>query len=174
MKNKIRNFITLILVVSMCAVMFVGCGKNKGGDDDSSSEKKLTQAEIETAFEDSDGTLSIEGSSDNVTAFKYVVTGISAENLLNKNYTRTAINTLLTDSSNVTMGQLMVCNGFSAVMSACALFEEDEEEEEFNYNDFVEDVLEIICDGATKTYDGWKISSTVDATANSITVSVKK
>lgn len=171
MKNKIKIFTVLILVVSMCFAMLIGCGKNKGGDDNSSSEKKLTKAEIETALEDNDGTLTIEGSSDNVTAFKYVVTGISAANLMDKSYTRTAVNILLTDSSKITFGQLKVCNGFSAVMSVCGLFEEDEN---FNSNDFIEEILSIICDGATKTYDGWSISATVDTTADSITVSVKK
>ena len=56
-------------------------------------------------------------------------------------------------------------------MSVCGLFEEDEN---FNSNDFIEEILSIICDGATKTYDGWSISATVDTTADSITVSVKK
>ena len=131
---------------------------------------KLTVAEIQAVLTEEDGTLTTSGASDNVTSFTFVVTSINASNLMDKTFTRKAVTTLLTDSSKVTYGQFKACNAFIAVMNSVSLVSESDDEE-FNANDYIEEILSIICDGTSKTYGNWTISATVNTAADSITVS---
>lgn len=167
MKKTMRSILALSLVILMCFSCLVACG-GKDKDENKEPEKKLTETEIKTALKDSDGTLTIEGSADDVKAFKYVVTNINADDLADKSYTKKAVNILLEDSSKLTFGQLKVCNAFSATMSVVAMFTEDDGD--FNSDAFIDEILGIVCDGNSKSYGDWTVSATIDQDADSITI----
>ncbi len=170
MKKRMRSILALALVVFMCFSCLVACGgKDKG--EEKEPEKKLTEAQIQEALKEDDGTLTIEGSADDVKAFKYVLSGVNTAKLTDKSFTKTAVNTLLQDSSKITFGQLKVCNAFNATMNVVALFTEDDGN--FNSDAFINEILEIICDGQSKTYGDWTVSATIDTANDSITISAK-
>ena len=166
MKNRLKTLLTLTLSILVCLTFFVSCNRNKGNNED--TRVKITESEIKSALADSDGTLTIEGDSEDVTSFKYVVTGINASKLTDKSYTRKAVNTLLTNPSNITFGEYKVCKAFSATVSIVSLFVNDDGS--MDSSAFDEEILNIVCDGNTNTYGEWKVSATIDNDADSITI----
>ena len=159
--------ISLVLVV--CVSVLASCGKK----DDGSAEKNkiiVTEAQINEKLSDSDGELTIEGSYDNVTSFTYVVSGVDASNLSNKTFIKNAVTVLLTDSSQLTFGQYKVCKAFSAVMYTCDLFDKDDDAD-FDSDEYIDEILAILCDGTDKTYENWTVSAKVNVSEDSITVS---
>ena len=163
-----KKIISIVLVVFMLTLSLAACG-GKDNSAEKGSGIKLTEAEIRSELAENSGTLTIEGESDNVTSFTFVVNNVNASNLVNKEFTREAVNVLLTNSSKIPYGQLKACNGFNAVMAVCGLFEEDEGD--FDANAFTETVLSIICNNQKQTYENWTVSATVNTADDSITVS---
>ncbi len=168
MKNTLKTLLTLTLALVMCTSLFTACKK----DDNEDSVRKITQEEIKNALSSHDGTLTIEGSADNVTAFTYVLSGVNTSKLVDKDYTRKAVNVLLTDSSKLTFAQLKVCNAFSATMSIANLLEDDDDES-FDANTYTEDLLTVLCDGQSREYGSWTLSASIDEEADSITISAR-
>ena len=156
MKNKIRVLAAILLTLLMCTFMLTACSN------------KVTEEEIKTALANSDGTLTIDkGSSDNVKAFSYVLSDVNASNLKDKNYTRKAVNTVMTNVYNSTLGQYRASTAFSATLYIVGIFHESEE---FNADSFIEEILEIICDGKSRTYKGWSISANINEATDTITI----
>ena len=164
-----KKTISILLIICTLAFCLISCEK---ADENKVAEKSITKEFIISELSDSngelDGTLTIKnGTSDNVLAFNYVVTGINAEKLLDKSFTKNATQTLLSNPGGLTYGQLKVCNAFNATMSVVGIFYGDEN---FNSNDFIDEILNIICDGSAKTYENWTISTSVDQASDSITI----
>lgn len=156
MKKYIALILVLVLCLSLCA-----CG----------GSAKLTAGDVKEALADCDGTLNVETSGDNVTSFTYVVEGVNADDLVDKEYSRNAIATVLTgDSSKITLGHLKVSKAISPLMSIDVLLGGNEDD--FNSDAFVDKILGIICDGKTAEYNGWTVSATVDQDSDSITILV--
>ncbi len=156
MKKFLSLIMVLTIMLSICA-----CG----------SKAKLTTADVEEAFVDCHGTLNLETSGDNVTSFTYVVEGVNADDLMDKEYSHNAIAAILTgDASKITMGQVMVANAISPLMNIDVLLGGDKDD--FNSDAFVGKILGIICDGKTAEYDGWAVSAEVDQDSDNITISV--
>ena len=154
MKKKL----SLLLAVSMCLCL-CACG----------SSTKLSVSDVNEAFADCDGTLETETSGDSVTSFTYVVEGVNADNLVDREYTLEAIESIMSgDTSKVTMGQYMVSKAVLPVMSIEVLL--GGEEENFVTDAFLNRILSIVCDGGTVEYDGWSVSSSVDIANDSITI----
>ena len=169
MKNKFWKITTIALSLIMCLLVFAACGNSGNGDD---GELKITEEFIRTELMNSagelDGTLTItSGSSEDVLAFNYVVTEINAEKLVDKNFTKNAVQILLSNPENLTYGDFKVCNAFSATMGVVGVFYGNEN---FDSNDFTDDILSIICDGSSKTYENWTVSAVVDQSSDSITI----
>ena len=160
MKNKLKFIFVIALSILTCLTIFVSCGD---------SRVKITESEIQAKLADSDGTLTIEGTPENVTAFTYYLANINASNLVNKNYAHKAIYSLVNNPSKITYGELQACNAFYATMNVTSVFTNNDGE--FDSDEYIEEILSIICDGNTKVYSGWKVSATVDVTTNSITIS---
>ena len=170
MKFNIKRLVALLLVICSFALVLTACGE--GSSSGGASSKKLTEETIKSELADSegelDGTLTIEdGSPENVKAFTYVVKGINASDLLNKTYAKKATNVLLTNPNNLTYAQLKVCNGISAMMGVVGIFYEDEN---FNAEDYIDEILSIICDGNSKTYGDWTVSANVNKSSDSLTI----
>ena len=167
MKKTIQTLVLLCLSLMMCLSVFTACGDKK---EEGAEAPKLTEAAIKTALEDSEGTLTTEGSADNVTAFQFVVEDINATKLSDKAFTKTAVNTMLSNPSGITFGQLKVCNAVLAMMSISQLL--NKSEGDFNSDAYVEEILSIVCEGNTKQYGGWSVSAVIDQAADSITFKV--
>ena len=171
MKNKFLKITAMVLALFACVSVLAACG-NTNETDKSDGELKFSEGLIRSELLNSDGELDgdltiTSGTSDNVLAFDYVVTGINAEKLTDKSFTKNAVQTLLSNPGNLTYGQLKVCNAFSAVLSVLGIFYEDEN---FDSNDFTDEILSIICDGSVKTHENWKISASVEQTSDRITI----
>ena len=153
-----KKIMSLVLVIAMC-LSLCACGAT------------LPVADVEEALADCDGTLNLETSGDGVKSFTFVAEGVNAKSIVDKEYTREAITTLMTgDFSKITVGQINASKAIYPVMCIDALLNGDSED--FDSNMFVEDILNIICDGNTAQYDGWKVSAVVDQENNSITITV--
>ena len=169
MKTKLRRIVAIVLALFAFGFILTACNDAGQGD---GSKQKLTEAFIKSELSNSegalDGILTIEkGTSDDVTAFHYVVSDINASKLTDKSYTRKAVTTLLSNPGNITYGELMVCSAFQAAMQIIGIFYGDEN---FDSSAYTEEILSIICDGTEKTYNGWTVSAEVDQAADSITV----
>lgn len=164
-----KKLISILLLICTLTICLSSCGNN-GNDENNNNDNrvKITESAIRSKLSDEDGTLTIEGASDDVMSLTYVVTNINASKLIDKSYTREAVNTLLTDSSKITYGELKVCNAFSATSNVVSLFTNDDSE--FDSNAYTDEILSIICDASTKTYGDWKVSATIDKDADSITI----
>lgn len=159
-----KKIISILLLICTLTLCLASCGKT--------DENKITEEFIISKLSDSegelDGTLTItNGTSDKVLAFNYVVTGINAEELMDKNFTKNAFQKLLSNPGSITLRELMVCNAFNATMQVVSIFYEDEN---FDSNRYIDEILSIICDRNTKAYENWTISAFVDQTSDSITI----
>ncbi|MBQ9085300.1 MAG: hypothetical protein IJY24_06565 [Clostridia bacterium] len=155
-----KKIISILLLICTLTLCLASCGKT--------DENKITEEFIISKLSDSegelDGTLTItNGTSDNVLAFNYVVTGINAEKLMDKNFTKNAVQKVFSNPGSITYGELKVCNAFNATMTVVSIFYEDE-----NFD--TDEILSIICDRSAKTYENWTISASVDQTFDSITI----
>ena len=163
MKKTLKTFLIICLALFMCMTALVAC------DNSATPEpKKYTEEEIRTALAENDGTLTIEGTSDNVTAFTFVVTGINA-NDINPNSLKSAVNILLTDYSKITYGQLKMCYAFSAMVSVDNIFKDDSSE--FDEEAYINEIISVICNGNSLQHDNWTISASINQATDSITIS---
>ena len=165
-----KSVAVLCITLVMCILCFWGCDTEKQSNKTITEAeiKSATEAEIKSALTDFDGTLTIEGDAENVKSFQYVLTDINAENLIDKNYTKNAVNTMLNNSSQLTFGEYKVCKAFGAVMAIAEIFIEDLDN--YDANALIDELLGIICNGKSQEYNGWTISASVDQKSNSITV----
>jgi hypothetical protein len=166
-----KKFISLLLLTCTLALCLTACGNNESGNNED-KRVKITESVIQSALADYEGTLTIEGPSDDVTSFTYVVNDINATKLVDKSYTRKAVNILLEDWTKITYGEYQVAKAFSVTASIMGIFAS--QEGEFDASAYVEEALSVICDGNVKTYGDWKISSSIDADADSITIVAKR
>lgn len=167
MKKKMKHTITAGLALLICALFLVVCGC---GTD------KLTEAAIKDELLNSDGelegTLTIEGgTAKNVTAFSYVVTDVNASKLASKSFMKEAIVTIMSNPGNATYGMLKAYKACGATMQVMMIFNDDDD---FNAATFIEESLNIICDGQTATYGSWAISAVVDRSNDSITIRAER
>ena len=154
-----KKIISILLLICTLTPCLASCGK---------ISEEFIISELSDSEGELDGTLTItNGTSDNVLAFNYVVTKINAKKLMDKNFTKNALQKLLSNPGSITRGELMVCDAFNATMAVVSIFYEDEN---FDSNRFTDEVLSIICDRSAKTYENWTISASVDQTSDSITI----
>ena len=165
MKNTFSKIIAMTLALLACISTFTACKGNDKGP-------KLTDEFIKSELADSDGeldgTLSIEaGTAENVTAFNYIVTNVSASSLKSKSYLKTLVTKMLTNPDKLTYGEFKACKAFNDTMKVTGIFYETENADADSY---VDEILSIICDGSAKTYGNWTISTIIDQTADTITI----
>ena len=155
---KMKKVISLLLVFALC-LSLCACG---GG-------KKITAKAVEEAVADCDGTLNMDASGDKVTGFTYVVEDVNADDLMDKDYCRTAMSNVLSgDTSKITFGQIKVSKAISAVMCVEGLFAS--EKENSDVSGFVDTILGMICNGNTADHGDWTVSVDVDQANDSITI----
>jgi hypothetical protein len=159
MKRVLVFLLALSMVFALCA-----CG---GGG------KKLTVQEVEAAYEKSDGKLQTETSGDNVTSFTYVLEDINAKKLVDKDYVRDAVDAVMSgDASRITYNHIRVSRAVLAMMNTLVLLGEGADED-FDSSAFIESILEILCDNKTPEYSGWTVSTKIDQSADTLTITVR-
>ena len=159
---KMKKALSLTLILILCLSLFA-CSQT-------SKRKTLTKEEVTEAMADCNGTLSVEGSDDDLTAFTYVLEDVNAEDISDKDYVLGAAKTLLSDPSELTFGEYKVCKPILALMKADDLFRDPEED--FDASSFLDEMVGVICDGDALEYDGWTITAQVDQTADTVTIKV--
>ena len=158
MKKVLVFVLVAVLCVSMCSCF--------------SGAKKITVAEVESKLSSENGDLDMETKGDYVTGFTYTVEEVNSEKMSDKSYVREAIYLLASENSDqITINQLDACRAAVNVMSVVALLTEDEGD--FNAEQWVEDILEIACDGKTAEYNGWTVSVSVDTVNDTATIIAK-
>lgn len=168
-----KKLISLTLVLFMCISCFASCGKTNDDEKNDAVEtgKIITKAEIEDALgDDYYGTLSIEGPADNVKSFKYVISDIGSEYLIDKAVMRKIILIFLEDVTKLPYNQIKTALAFSDTWGLKMLI--DPNDENLSITTEIEDVLEILCDGKSKQYDNWTISASVNKETDSLTIYV--
>lgn len=156
MKKAISLVLAMVMLLCLCA-----CGAGK-----------ITESAIREAMADCDGKLTVEGPADDVTGFTYVLEGVNAEDLVDKNYCQEAIAAILSgDTSVITIGHIKVSKAISALMAVDLLLS-GEDEGSFDSSAYVNTLLGIICDGKSQNYGNWTVSVTVNKEADSITIKV--
>ena len=161
MKNTVKLLLILCFTLIICVSVLTACN---------SDDITLTKSQIENALSSSSGTLSTQGSDDDVTSFTYVMTNVNAKNLSDKSYVRSAVDTLMSNPSKLTFGEYKVTGPFSAILNIDGLFMGDDGD--FDPDAYTDEVLAVICDGSTKRHGNWSISATINSTDDSITITV--
>lgn len=152
MKKIVALFLVLALGLSLCS-----CGGSK-----------ITEADIREAVSDSQGTLTIESAEEYVTAFNYVVKGVNADDLVNKEFTRKALDMLANDPNNSLYGQYLVSKATTPLMSIDMLLRDVNPKAK--WSPYVEEILGVISDGKSLNGNGWTISAEIDQSNDSITI----
>lgn len=156
-----KRGVFLVLALVMCFVL-TACGN-----------ANLTVSQVEEAFSDVKGTLDMESSGDQVIGFTFTVECLGAEELTERNYCLEAMNEALTkDTNDVKIKHLYAVRAIAAVMSAENLI--TGEESDFEVESYVNQTLDILCDGKDVQLKNWKIWTEIDAENNTVTISAQK
>ena len=156
MKKILAMVLALVLCLSLCA-----CG----------GTRKLTEEEITSELADCKGTLNLETRGKKVVSFTYVVEDVNANHLIDRQYTYKAMALFIAgDTAKMTLGQFKVIRPVTPLLHIDRLLAGNHKIESLDM--MVNDILDIICDGSTVNYGGWKVSAVVDLDADSITIKV--
>ena len=164
MKSNFSRIVAMILALFMCAAVFTACNDASSKSDE---HLKLTEQMIRSKMADSYGTLTIDsGSADDVTAFSYVFESTAISSLKSKEITRSVVKEAQSGKS-LTYHNYLVYTAFCDTMQVVGLIYD---KENFDGDAYIEELLSILCDGSTKTYNGWTVSVTMDQSTESITI----
>ena len=140
-----KKILAVLLALVMCA-SFCACGA-----------KNITVTEVEEAFEARIGTLDIKTSAgDNVKSFTFKRKTVNVEKLTDKNYVREACAAYLHLDPKTTYGQAEVFMAITPLIELLCLL--DDRFENVVFGDYDEIFLDIVCDGKSNKYNGWRVS----------------
>lgn len=164
-----KRLLSILLIVCAMTLCLVSCGEEPVAE----TGIKLSKQQVENAYESINGTLTVEGSSSNVSSFTFVISGIDTSDF-NYTYVKNAVYTLLENPGKITLGQLDACNAFNAVMAATGLFRD--ESDEFDYNEYIDEIVSTICFGISRIYDNgnWRVTTESNESTKTFTVKVEK
>ena len=169
MKSKIIKILFIAIALITCVASIVSCGS-----ENESKRKKLTEAEITEGLAEVEGTISIEGDSSDVTAFSIT---FKNANIQSKSIMNNIVSKGATNPEKLTFNEFKSFSSFVNAMSVDAFmsdFTEDNEGKEsgeFDEDEYIEKILDLICDGESITYnDTWTLSATVNKSENTLTL----
>ena len=85
---------------------------------------------------------------------------------------RDAVDAVLSgDASRITYNHIKVSRAVLAMMNTLVLLGEGDDED-FDSSAFIESILEILCDNKTPEYSGWTVSTKIDQSADTLTITV--
>ncbi|MBQ7296295.1 MAG: hypothetical protein IJW86_08935 [Clostridia bacterium] len=155
MKKSIILLLTVILCLTLCA-----CG----------TTQNFSVADLEKSLEGKNGVLNVETSGKTIKEFTYVVEDINAEKLSDKSFCENAFYEVLNGNTmNLTYNELKSMGAFIPLMSIVNLLK-NSDDAEFDYRQYTEELLGIVCDGNTQKYNEWSVSADIDVVNDSITI----
>ncbi|MBQ4349114.1 MAG: hypothetical protein IJC79_05820 [Clostridia bacterium] len=155
MKKSIILLLTVVLCLALCA-----CG----------TTQNFSVADLEKSLEGKNGVLNVETSGKTIKEFTYVVKDVNAEKLYDKSFCeKTFYEVLKGNTMNLTYNELKSMGAFIPLMSIVNLLE-NSDDTEFDYIQYTEELLGIVCDGNTQKYNEWSVSADIDVANDSITI----
>lgn len=158
MKKSALFLLLLVLVVLLSA-----CSTS------SNQTKTITLAELKSALESYDVDIKTVDDGKNITQFTITASNVNADDLVDRNFVKKAHTLFMTKPGDMTYGQFKVMTGFGVVMSVMDLIDTTPEGE-FNTEAFVNEILDVICDGKAHSEAGWTITTKVDEDNDTLTL----
>lgn len=163
MKKAISLLLLAILLFSI-----TGCGKGVG----------LTEDAIKTALSERhalDGTLTIKGKTDDVTAFTYTIENIDTEIALDRDIAVSSFTLIIhNQSSKLSSKEFKSVEFYNTIMIVDYLLRSgtDEATEDVSI-DYIKDLADAVCDGEILHWNGWDVSVDVDEKNETVAIVAK-
>lgn len=154
---------SLFLFLLVLALVLSACSTS------SSKAKNITLADLNTALESNDVDLKTIDDGKNITQFTITASNVNADKLVDRNYVKQAYILMMTKPGDMVYGQFKVMNGFGILMDVFGLIDTTPEGE-FDTEAFVNELLDVICDGKAHSEAGWTITAKVDKENDTITI----
>ena len=161
MKKAISLLLLAILLFSI-----TGCGKGVG----------LTEDAIRAVLENDyglEGTLSIKGKSDDVTAFTYTIENIDTKIALDRDLAISSF-TVLIHGQDLSDEEFQSARFYLIIISVDKLLRSGTDEATENVTiDYIKDLADAVCDGKILHWNGWDVSVDVDEKNETASVTAK-
>lgn len=154
---------SLFLLLMVLVMLLSACSTS------TNKAKNITLAELNTALESNDVDLKTVDDGKNITQFTITASNVNADDLVNRNYVKKAYTLMMTKPGDMVYGQFKVMNGFGIMMDVFGLIDTTPEGE-FDTEAFVNEILDVICDGKAHSEAGWTITATVDENNDTLTI----
>ena len=154
---------SLFLLLMVLVMLLSACSTS------TNKAKNITLAELNTALESNDVDLKTVDDGKNITQFTITASNVNADDLVNRNYVKKAYTLMMTKPGDMVYGQFKVMNGFGIMMDVFGLIDTTPEGE-FDTEAFVNEILDVICDGKAHSEAGWTITAKVDETNDTLTI----
>lgn len=154
---------SLFLLLMVLVMLLSACSTS------TNKAKNITLAELNTALESNDVDLKTVDDGKNITQFTITASNVNADDLVNRNYVKKAYTLMMTKPGDMVYGQFKVMNGFGIMMDVFGLIDTTPEGE-FDTEAFVNEILDVICDGKAHSEAGWTITAKVDENNDTLTI----
>lgn len=131
--------------------------------------KSITLTELQKALESYEVELDTVESGKSVTQFTITASKVNADKLMDRSYVKEAYELFMIDPGKTTYGQYQVLSGFGPVMEILGMIDTTPSGS-FSTEAFVDEILDVICDGKTHSEAGWTITVKVDAQNSTLTI----
>ena len=158
---------SLFLLLMVLVMLLSACSTS------TNQAKTITLTELKSALGDDLDSDTVElntvDDGKKVTQFTIKVSGVNAGKITNRSYVKDAIVLLMTKPGDMVYGQFKVTRGFSVVMDVLALLDTTPEGS-FDMDTFVDEILDVMCDGKPHNEAGWTITTKVDEANDTLTI----
>lgn len=147
---------SLFLLLLVLTLLLSACSTSS-----TNKAKNITLADLNTALESTDVDLKTVDDGKNITQFTITASNVNADKLVDRNYVKQAYILMMTKPGDMVYGQFKVMTGLGVMMDIFGLIDTTPEGE-FNTEAFVNELLDVICDGKAHSEAGWTITAKVD------------
>lgn len=154
---------SLLLLLLALVLLLSACSASTG------KPGSITVAELKTALESTDVELKTVDDGKNVTQFTITASNVNAKKLTNRSYVKEAYELTMSNPGKMVYGQFLTMNGFHPAMSVLGLIDTTPDGS-FDAEAFIEEILDVICDGKAHTEAGWTITAKVSTENDTLTI----
>lgn len=154
---------SLLLILLVLALLLSACSTS------SNKNKSITKADLQTALKSYEVELNTVDDGKSITQFTITAINVNAGKLVDRNYVKQAYILMMTKPGDMVYGQFKVMNGFGIMMDVFGLIDTTPEGE-FDTEAFVNEILDVICDGKAHSEAGWTITAKVDEANDTLTI----
>ena len=147
---------SLFLLLLVLTLLLSACSTSS-----TNKAKNITLADLNTALESTDVDLKTVDDGKNITQFTITASNVNADKLVDRNYVKQAYILMMTKPGDMIYEQFKVMTGFGVMMDVFGLIDTTPEGE-FDTSAFVNELLDVICDGKAHSEAGWTITAKVD------------